>query len=92
MSDVAMISLLAISAVTIRFTKTFKYFNMYECTSFCCDKSLDTCQKNFVYVENKKQRAATEDIAILALEDIAKYFDLPIVEASKTLEVGRSNL
>ncbi|XP_070051403.1 protein RKD5 isoform X1 [Nicotiana tomentosiformis] len=38
--------------------------------------------------ENKKRRAATKDIARLALEDLAKYFDLPIVEASKSLKVG----
>ncbi|KAK4368210.1 hypothetical protein RND71_012002 [Anisodus tanguticus] len=40
-------------------------------------------------LENKKRRAAkTEDIARLSLEDLAKYFDLPIVEASKKLKVG----
>ncbi|XP_009766400.1 protein RKD5 isoform X2 [Nicotiana sylvestris] len=38
--------------------------------------------------ENKKRRAGTKDIARLALEDLAKYFDLPIVEASKSLKVG----
>ncbi|KAK9284798.1 hypothetical protein L1049_023975 [Liquidambar formosana] len=36
----------------------------------------------------KKKRAATEDIAKIALEDLAKYFDLPIVEASRNLKVG----
>ncbi|PSS36589.1 hypothetical protein CEY00_Acc01107 [Actinidia chinensis var. chinensis] len=39
-------------------------------------------------VEKRKKRAATKDIARLALEDLAKYFDLPIVEASKNLKVG----
>nr|XP_016478100.1 PREDICTED: protein RKD5-like isoform X2 [Nicotiana tabacum] len=38
--------------------------------------------------ENKKRRAGTKDIARLALEDLSKYFDLPIVEASKSLKVG----
>ncbi|KAI3747671.1 hypothetical protein L6452_10245 [Arctium lappa] len=36
----------------------------------------------------KKRRAATKDIASLGLEDLAKYFDLPIIEASKNLKVG----
>ncbi|MCE3052278.1 hypothetical protein HAX54_052059, partial [Datura stramonium] len=36
--------------------------------------------------ENKNQRAASEDIAKPALEDLAKYFGLPIVEASKSLK------
>ncbi|CDP01797.1 unnamed protein product [Coffea canephora] len=39
-------------------------------------------------VEKKQKRAATKDIARLALEDLAKYFDLPIIEASKNLKVG----
>ncbi|KAJ4844534.1 hypothetical protein Tsubulata_027946 [Turnera subulata] len=41
-----------------------------------------------VVVTQKKKRAAAEDIARIALEDLAKYFDLPIVEASKNLKVG----
>ncbi|CAH1437129.1 unnamed protein product [Lactuca virosa] len=36
----------------------------------------------------KKRRAATKDIASLNLEDLSKYFDLPIIEASKNLKVG----
>lgn len=36
----------------------------------------------------KKKRAASEDIARIALEDLAKYFDLPILEASRNLKVG----
>lgn len=36
----------------------------------------------------KKKRAATEDVARIALEDLSKYFNLPIVEASKNLKVG----
>lgn len=36
----------------------------------------------------KKRRAATKDIASLGLEDLAKYFDVPIIEASKNLKVG----
>lgn len=36
----------------------------------------------------KKKRAATERIARIALADLAKYFDLPIVEASRNLKVG----
>ncbi|KAK4347585.1 hypothetical protein RND71_033924 [Anisodus tanguticus] len=40
-------------------------------------------------IKSKKRRAAkTEDIARLSLEDLAKYIDLPIVEASKKLKVG----
>ncbi|XP_075102593.1 protein RKD5-like [Nicotiana tabacum] len=45
-------------------------------------------RKDYEFVENKKRRAGTKDIARLALEDLAKYFDLPIVEASKSLKVG----
>lgn len=41
-----------------------------------------------VLVERKKKRAASEDIARLGLKDLVKYFDLPIVEASKNLKVG----
>ncbi|XP_062102765.1 protein RKD5 [Humulus lupulus] len=36
----------------------------------------------------KKKRAASKDIARIALSDLAKYFDLPIVEASRNLKVG----
>lgn len=38
--------------------------------------------------EKKKRRAASKDIARIALSDLAKYFDLPIVEASKNLNIG----
>ena len=38
--------------------------------------------------DKKKKRAATKHVATLGLEDLAKYFDLPIVEASKQLKVG----
>lgn len=40
------------------------------------------------FAEKKKKRATTKDLARLALADVSKYFDLPIVEASKKLEVG----
>ncbi|GJZ80673.1 RKD5-like protein isoform X1 [Tanacetum coccineum] len=36
----------------------------------------------------KKRRAATKVIASLALEDLSKYFDVPIIQASKSLKVG----
>ncbi|KAJ0040721.1 hypothetical protein Pint_28704 [Pistacia integerrima] len=36
----------------------------------------------------KSFRAASEDIARIALEDVVKYFDLPILEASRNLKVG----
>nr|XP_043634900.1 protein RKD5-like [Erigeron canadensis] len=36
----------------------------------------------------KRRRATTKKIASLELEDLAKYFDLPIIEASKNLKVG----
>ncbi|KAK6924570.1 RWP-RK domain [Dillenia turbinata] len=35
----------------------------------------------------KKKRAPSELVANLALEDLANYFDMPIVEASKNLQV-----
>ncbi|XP_057963045.1 protein RKD5 isoform X2 [Malania oleifera] len=37
---------------------------------------------------NKKRRAATEHVARIALADLAKYFDHPIVEASRKLKIG----
>ncbi|PON82730.1 RWP-RK domain-containing protein [Trema orientale] len=39
-------------------------------------------------MEKKKKRATSKDIARIALSDLAKYFDLPIVEASRNLKVG----
>lgn len=36
----------------------------------------------------KKKRAATEHVASISLTDLVKYFNLPIVEASKNLNVG----
>ncbi|KAK3023404.1 hypothetical protein RJ639_042792 [Escallonia herrerae] len=39
-------------------------------------------------IVERKKRAAPKDIARLALEDLAKYFDLPIAEGSKNLKVG----
>lgn len=39
-------------------------------------------------IAKKKKRAASEDIARIALEDLVQYFGLPIVEASRNLKVG----
>lgn len=36
----------------------------------------------------KKKRAASDHIARIALSDLAKYFDLPIIEASRSLKIG----
>ncbi|XP_023544127.1 protein RKD5-like isoform X1 [Cucurbita pepo subsp. pepo] len=36
----------------------------------------------------KKRRATSEHIAGIALSDLAKYFDVPITEASRSLNVG----
>ena len=36
----------------------------------------------------KKKRAASEDVAKIALEDLVKYFDVPMVEASRNLKIG----
>ena len=36
----------------------------------------------------KKKRADSKDVARIALKDLAKYFDPPIVEASRNLNVG----
>ncbi|KAJ8567711.1 hypothetical protein K7X08_019919 [Anisodus acutangulus] len=59
-----------------------------DLNSLPCSDS-DTEENDQNVSENKKRRAAkTEDIARLSLEDLAKYFDLPIVEASKKLKVG----
>ncbi|XP_058090601.1 protein RKD5 [Magnolia sinica] len=39
-------------------------------------------------VVKKKKRAATQHVASIALTDLAKYFGLPITEASRNLKVG----
>nr|XP_010908390.1 protein RKD5 isoform X2 [Elaeis guineensis] len=36
----------------------------------------------------KKKRAAAEHVASISLTDLVKYFNLPIIEASKSLNVG----
>ncbi|KAK1588954.1 hypothetical protein Q3G72_028999 [Acer saccharum] len=36
----------------------------------------------------RKRRAASEDVAKISLNDLVKYFDLPILEASRNLKVG----
>ncbi|XWS29124.1 hypothetical protein CRYUN_Cryun24cG0001600 [Craigia yunnanensis] len=51
-------------------------------------KSQQTEQSATGVAVKKKQRADSKDVARIALEDLAKYFDLPIVEASKNLNVG----
>ncbi|KAJ4966391.1 hypothetical protein NE237_018240 [Protea cynaroides] len=38
--------------------------------------------------KEKRRRAGTEHIARIALSDLTKYFDLPIAEASRNLNVG----
>ncbi|PWA40111.1 RWP-RK domain-containing protein [Artemisia annua] len=40
------------------------------------------------FLGKKKRRAATKVIASLALEDLSKYFGVPIIQASKSLKVG----
>ncbi|GMY11095.1 protein RKD5 [Fagus crenata] len=50
------------------------------------DQAMDHCSPGII--ENKKKRAASEHIARIALSDLAKYFDLPITEASRNLKVG----
>ncbi|VFQ93506.1 unnamed protein product [Cuscuta campestris] len=37
---------------------------------------------------HKKRRAAPEDISRIALQDLVKYFNLPITEASRSLKIG----
>ncbi|KAJ4714367.1 RWP-RK domain containing protein [Melia azedarach] len=39
-------------------------------------------------MDKKKKRAASQDVARIDLKDLEKYFDLPILEASKNLNVG----
>jgi hypothetical protein len=36
----------------------------------------------------KKRRAASDIVAKITLSDLVKYFDMPIVEASKKLNIG----
>ncbi|XP_059439374.1 protein RKD5-like isoform X2 [Corylus avellana] len=50
------------------------------------DQQKEPCSPGIA--ESKKKRAASEDVARIALPDLAKYFDLPIVEASRNLKVG----
>lgn len=45
-----------------------------------------------VNVVKKKKRAPTEHVASIAASDLAKYFDLPITEASRNLKVGLTAL
>uniref|UniRef100_A0A803NF72 RWP-RK domain-containing protein n=1 Tax=Cannabis sativa TaxID=3483 RepID=A0A803NF72_CANSA len=53
------------------------------------DQQIDQSSSGVMEEDNKKKkRAASKDIARLALSDLAKYFDLPIVEASRNLKVG----
>ncbi|KAJ0040723.1 hypothetical protein Pint_28706 [Pistacia integerrima] len=49
---------------------------------------LITVKESYLCIVVKKKRAASEDIARIALEDLVKYFDLPILEASRNLKVG----
>lgn len=42
----------------------------------------------FLGAAMKKKRAASQDIARIALDDLVKCFGLPIVEASRNLKVG----
>ncbi|KAJ7944059.1 RWP-RK domain containing protein [Quillaja saponaria] len=39
-------------------------------------------------VENKTKRTATGHISSITLSDLVKYFDMPIIEASRKLKVG----
>ncbi|XP_062010767.1 protein RKD5 isoform X2 [Rosa rugosa] len=39
-------------------------------------------------IEKKNRRAASDRIAKITLPDLVKYFDIPIVEASRSLNVG----
>jgi DNA-binding NtrC family response regulator len=55
---------------------------------FCNSSPWLTNQKTAGVMEKKKKRAASEDIARIALEDVVKCFGLPIVEASRNLKVG----
>lgn len=40
------------------------------------------------FIEKKNRRAASDRIAKITLPDLVKYFDIPIVEASRSLNVG----
>ncbi|KAE8723160.1 Protein RKD5 [Hibiscus syriacus] len=51
-------------------------------------KSQQTEQNATGVAGKKKKRADSKDVARIALEDLVKYFDLPIVEASRNLNVG----
>ncbi|XWS42231.1 hypothetical protein CRYUN_Cryun17cG0150300 [Craigia yunnanensis] len=51
-------------------------------------KSQQTEQSATGVAVKKKKRADSKDVSRIALEDLAKYFDLPIVEASRNLNVG----
>ncbi|XWS45642.1 hypothetical protein CRYUN_Cryun15aG0154100 [Craigia yunnanensis] len=45
-------------------------------------------RKNCRCCSEKEKKSRLKDVARIALEDLAKYFDLPIVEAFKNLNVG----
>ncbi|KAF5735889.1 hypothetical protein HS088_TW14G00018 [Tripterygium wilfordii] len=56
--------------------------------SFELSENKKTVQSPPGAIAKKRKRAATKDIAGISLEDIVKYFDLPIVEASRNLRIG----
>jgi hypothetical protein len=45
-----------------------------------------------VLFAGKKKRATKEHVAKITLSDLVKYFDMPILEASKNLNVGTTVL
>ncbi|KAK4262002.1 hypothetical protein QN277_027619 [Acacia crassicarpa] len=48
----------------------------------------DIIDESFPGNIEKKKRAASKDVASISLADLVKYFDVPIVEASRNLKVG----
>ncbi|KAJ0967950.1 hypothetical protein J5N97_024867 [Dioscorea zingiberensis] len=66
-------------------------------SSFSVTQHLSGDQQNNINLSEtsisvKKKRAATKHVASISLKDLAKYFNLPIIEASKNLKVGLSVL
>ncbi|KAK0606837.1 hypothetical protein LWI29_004996 [Acer saccharum] len=56
--------------------------DMCECHA---NEELEQCASGNM---QRRRRAASEDVAKISLNDLVKYFDLPILEASRNLKVG----
>ncbi|XP_022132648.1 protein RKD5 [Momordica charantia] len=68
--------------------------NFLPCSAAASEGSENQMKESYepggelLVIAEKKKRATSEHIAGITLSDLAKYFDLPITEASRNLNVG----